>query len=245
MEYMSISEQPQANLPHVLIVDDDKRICELVSRYLSARDFITLTAPNAITARDILQQFIVDVMIVDVMMPHITGTEFIQNLRQDGCDIPAIMLTALGDVEDRIKGLEKGADDYLAKPFEPKELVLRVQALLRRSETYQVRKREIYHFGKWAFDINVNELRSDKNIISLTQIEADLVRALLQSNGEAISRKELAKLCHLDEAAERTIDVRVARLRRKIEDNSKIHRLLKTVRGKGYLLRTDKDYNAQ
>ncbi len=222
--------------PHVLVVDDDKRICELLSRFLHENGFMVITAGHAAEAREMLADFAFDAMVVDVMMPGESGIDFIRGL-PPGARLPVILLTALGEAQDRIAGLEAGADDYLPKPFEPRELVLRLNAVLRRT----VRKSETpktFRIGAWTFSMERDELRNGDAILPLTTAEGLLIRALASRPGEAISREELAEKCGLD-AGERTIDVQVTRLRRKIEKDTRVPRYLQTVRGKGYLLRVE------
>ncbi len=232
-------QEKQAEKPHILVVDDDRRICELVSRFLHAHGFIVLTVDRAGAATELMQRFSFDALVVDVMMPEKTGTEFVQELREQGNDIPVLMLTALGEAKDRIAGFECGADDYLSKPFEPKELVLRLRALLRRTQK-PIKISTIYQIGGWQFDPKHDELKgSDGNILDLTNVEGNLLRALAESAGDVVSRDELAERCNLD-AGGRTIDVQVTRLRRKIEENTKAPRYLQTMRGKGYLLRAER-----
>ena len=235
---MNIQDK-QAEKSHILVVDDDKRICDLVSRFLHAHDFIVLTVDRAAAATDIMNRFVFDALVVDVMMPEKTGTEFVQELREQGNDVPVLMLTALGEAKDRIAGFECGADDYLPKPFEPKELVLRLKALLRRTQS-QAKRSNLYQIGEWQFDPKHDELKgSNGDILDLTNVEGNLLRALAESAGEVVSRDELAERCNLD-AGGRTIDVQVTRLRRKIEENTKAPRYLQTMRGKGYLLRAER-----
>lgn len=234
-------QEDYANMPHVLVVDDDKRICDLVTRYLSEQGFIVMSAADTSEARALLGAFEFDVLVVDVMMPGQTGFEFTKELRggEDFSDLPVLLLTALGEAGDRIEGLEAGADDYLAKPFEPRELVLRLNAILRR---VAVRKDDVikpFEIGRWRYDPQSDVLEDDSKDggerVKLTAMEANLLKALAKRKGEILSRDELAELCGLD-AGERTIDVQVTRLRRKIEDDSKTPRYLQTVRGKGYVL---------
>ncbi len=232
------TQEKQANKSHILIIDDDRRICDLVSRFLHEHGFITLTAANADEADDIMADFDFDALVVDVMMPRRNGTEFIQGLRANGVDIPALLLTALGDAQDRIAGFEAGADDYLPKPFEPMELVLRLKSILRRTKD-KSDVQLVYQIGKWCFDPKHDELKYNNDILSLTSMEANLLRALASSAGSVVEREELAERCSID-AGERTIDVQVTRLRRKIEENTKTPRYLQTVRGKGYLLRAER-----
>lgn len=228
-----------AHKSHILMVDDDKRIRELVSRYLHAHDFIVLGACDAQNAREMLGLFEFDAIVLDVMMPGQTGLEFTKALRAEGIDIPILLLTALGEVDDRIEGLECGADDYLPKPFEPKELVLRLGAILRRTQKPQVLSVK-YKMGEWIFDPAHDELISQEDEhIGLTTVEANLLRALAETAGAVVSREDLALRCGLD-AGERTIDVQVTRLRKKVEENTKMPRYLQTIRGKGYLLRSEK-----
>jgi two-component system phosphate regulon response regulator OmpR len=222
--------------PHVLVVDDDARICELVSRYLHENGFIVMTAGSADQARSLLKSFAFDVMVVDVMMPGETGLEFTKYVRKT-LTVPVVLLTALGETQDRITGFESGADDYLSKPFEPRELVLRLQSILRRGAKPKAPSKN-FRVGRWVFDPELEELQDGTERQKLTGAEANLIRALAARPKEAISREELAQKCGLD-AGERTIDVQVTRLRRKIEEDTKTPRYLLTVRGKGYMLRSE------
>lgn len=225
-----------ADRPHVLVVDDDARISTLVSRYLGDNGFVAMTAGDAAEARRLLKNFAFDVLVVDVMMPGETGLEFVKDMRGK-LEIPVLLLTALGESQHRIDGFESGADDYLPKPFEPRELVLRLQSILRRGVTKRDPGRS-FKMGRWVFDPEVEELRDGSEIQKLTTAEANLIKALAERPREVISREVLAQKCGLD-AGERTIDVQVTRLRRKIEEDTKAPRLLLTVRGKGYMLRAD------
>jgi two-component system phosphate regulon response regulator OmpR len=223
--------------PHVLVVDDDDRIRDLVARYLTEHGFVVATTAGAAEARAVLEVFSFDVLVVDVMMPGETGLEFTRDLRSRG-DIPVLLLTALGETDDRIAGLETGADDYLAKPFEPRELVLRLQAILRRKPKIQAVMMPV-RVGRWVYDPSANTLADGAEVQSLTTAEATLMKALVSRSGQVIGRDELVRICGMDDTGERTIDVQVTRLRRKIEEDSKMPRYLQTVRGKGYLLRVD------
>lgn len=234
-----MANSAQTSKGHILIVDDDRRIRDLVSRYLHDHDFIVMTAEDSMQAFSLMQRFEFDALVLDVMMPKETGVEFTERLRASGYQVPVLLLTALGEIEDRISGLESGADDYLVKPFEPKELVLRLQSILRRTQKDQVQKAG-YQIGAWYFDPEFDELKDDKDAeVRLTSVEANLLRALAESAGSAVSRDDLAMRCGLD-AGERTIDVQVTRLRRKIEENTKMPKYLQTVRGKGYMLRAER-----
>lgn len=222
--------------PHVLVVDDDRRIRDLLSRYLDEYGFVVLSAEDAGQAKELLKSFEVDVLVVDVMMPGQSGVDFTQELRAQ-CLTPVVLLTALGDVDDRVKGLEAGADDYLPKPFEPRELVLRLNAILKRTaKTISVDR--AFRVGPWVFDPESNVLEGEGRTIKLTSTEVLLMKAFGQSDGEVLSREALAKACDID-SGERTVDVQITRLRRKIEEDTKNPRFLKTVRGKGYILRVE------
>jgi two-component system phosphate regulon response regulator OmpR len=231
----SSTKQNYAQLPHVLLVDDDRRIRDLLSRYLGEQGYVVMVAGDAAEAGALLRSFEFDVLVVDVMMPGQTGIEFTRELRTKSA-MPVLMLTALGETDDRIKGLEAGADDYLPKPFEPRELLLRLNAILKRAAKPKAVSRS-FKVGSWVFDVETEELRGEQGTQKLTSGEVTLIKALASSNGEVLSREELAKRCGID-SGERTIDVQVTRLRRKIEEDSKNPKYLVTLRGKGYLLRT-------
>lgn len=236
---MNMAKQPKATKSHILVVDDDKRIRELVSRFLHEHNFIVMTAEDANEAYNVTKRFEFDALVVDVMMPGETGVEFTKKMRSSGYNTPVLLLTALGEADDRISGLESGADDYLVKPFEPKELVLRLESILRRTKKEQAQQSG-YRIGNWYFDPEFDELKgSEGDEMRLTVVEANLLRALAESVGSPVTRDDLAERCGLD-AGERTIDVQVTRLRRKIEENTKMPKYLQTVRGKGYLLRAEK-----
>ena len=223
--------------PHILVIDDDTRLRALLQRYLQENGFAVTTAKDAENARMFLSQYIFDLLIVDVMMPNETGLEFLQNLRKTS-QIPAIVLTAMGETEDRISGLESGADDYLAKPFEPKELVLRIHNILRRIPQ-KTQAQNLLKIGDFTFDIKTNELRDkDGNIMHITPLEQTLLSILGKKNGQIFSREQLAELLETGENS-RSIDVQITRLRKKIEKDSKNPRYLQTIRGKGYMLLID------
>lgn len=226
--------------PHVLIIDDDRRIRELVSRFLHDHGFIAVTAEDASAARALMEGFEFDALVVDIMMPGESGLDFTRDIQQKHLQQqsapPVLLLTALGEAEDRISGLESGADDYLTKPFEPKELVLRLNAILRRTKKRNVAQAP-FSIGRWRFDPQHRILQDeDKNQTrQLTAMEVNLLTALAARPGEVMNREELAKACGI-EAGERTIDVQVTRLRRKMEKDTRAPRYLQTVRGKGYVL---------
>lgn len=230
-----------AALPHVLVIDDDERICALVSRYLQENGFVAVTASDAASAREVMAYMAFDILIVDVMMPGEDGFSFTQSLRDGDQDIPVLLLTALSEVDDRVTGLQKGADDYLSKPFDPRELVLRLQAILKRRPPGNDREKpQMIRIGEWVYDPVQNELCSDidDRVQRLTAVEGNLLKALSMNLNDVISRERLAELCNM-EGSERAIDVQVTRLRKKIEQDSKAPRYLHTVRGKGYVLRAE------
>lgn len=226
-----------ADRPHILVVDDDRRIRDLVSRFLHDHGFVAIGAQSGKQAFDFMESFSFDALVVDVMMPEMDGFAFTKALRQSN-DVPVLLLTALGEAQDRISGFESGADDYLSKPFEPRELILRLQAILKRTQKKVVQD-DVYRIGQWLFDERYEEIRRGEEVVRLTTVEANLLRALIARAGEAMSREELSTILGFD-AAERTIDVQVTRLRRKIEEDTKAPRLLQTVRGRGYLLRAER-----
>jgi len=234
----TVANKNLEKMPHVLIVDDDDRIRQLVTRFLQEEGFITVAARDAAHARAIMQRFAFDALVVDIMMPGESGLEFTRSLRDEGNNIAVVLLTALGEVDDRIVGLETGADDYLPKPFEPRELVLRLNAILRRRPDVQSEV-HVFRVGRWTYNEELNELKDGTESVRLTDVEGNLLQALAGRNGAPVSRDELETLCGLETAGGRTIDVQVTRLRRKIEEDSRAPRYLLTVRGKGYRLLTE------
>lgn len=234
----------------ILVVDDDSRLRGLLQRYLADNGFRVTTAENAGEARDRLRFLDPDLLVLDVMMPGESGldlTTWLRGQRQlDGRAIPPILLlTARGGPEDRIAGFEAGADDYLGKPFDPRELVLRIRAMLRRSTTppavpvaaaAPAPPRRVM-LGPLDFDLQRGELNGPRGILRLTGGEAALLTALAERPGEVLGREELAATLNMDEATERAIDVQVTRLRRKIEADPRDPRFLHTVRGRGYVLK--------
>ena len=220
--------------PHILLVDDDERIRELLCRYLRDQDLRITTAKDAQSARKTLEGLHFDLLILDVMMPGESGMDLAKSLKQT-VDIPIIMLTARSEPIDRIEGLEIGVDDYVPKPFEPRELVLRIQNILNRRAP-EAPVTEI-HMGDYTFHIERGELQKDNTTIKLTERERDLMRQFASHAGTPIPRHELAS----DESNgnERAVDVQINRLRRKIETDPANPVYLQTVRGKGYILHTD------
>lgn len=222
--------------PHILVVDDDTRLRELLKSFLSRNGFRVTAASNAAEARQRLQGLDFDLIVLDVMMPGQTGLEFAGELRRND-DVPILMLTAMGDPKDRIAGLERGVDDYLGKPFEPRELLLRIQNVLRRArpaDPAQLAERMVA-FGPFQFDVELGELAQKGKRVPLTDAEIALLRALAARLGQVLSREALCKSVGSD-VNERAIDVQVTRLRRKIEPDPGFPRYLRTVRGQGYRL---------
>lgn len=223
---------------HILVIDDDLRLRSLLSRYLQENGFAVSAAKDAENARMFLRQYDFDLLIVDVMMPGESGLEFLQKLRRDS-DVPAIVLTAMGEIQDRISGLEAGADDYLPKPFEPKELVLRINNILRRVPSVNSENKQILKLGDFSYDLNSKELRSKVGgIVHITPVEQSILSILGQKAGQIFTRDKLAELLGVEQSP-RSIDVQITRLRKKIEQDSKNPRYLQTVRGKGYMLLTE------
>ena len=222
---------PEDNAPHILVVDDDKRIRDLLARFLQEHGFRVSTAVDAATARATMRGLSFDLLILDVMMPNESGLEFARSLRTQS-HVPILMLTARAEPEQRIEGLETGVDDYLAKPFEPRELLLRVNNVLRRgmspASSGEVR------MGNFIFHIARGELKRDDETVRLTERERDLLRYFARRPGVPVSRHELAK--DADSGGERAVDVQINRLRRKIENDPANPVYLQTVRGKGYIL---------
>jgi two-component system phosphate regulon response regulator OmpR len=217
---------------HILIVDDDDRIRALLKKFLSEREFMVTTAADSKEARRKLAWFIFDLIILDVMMPGESGLALLKSLQ--GAETPVLMLSAMGEPDDRIKGLEVGAEDYLAKPFEPKELVLRIKTILRRNGM-QKTKAQTVSFGDYRFDLAVSRLRRGQEHIYLTSNETAMLKLLAENVGRAVTREELAKLMP-GVANERAVDVQVTRLRKKIEESEGKPVYLQTVRGAGYVL---------
>jgi len=222
--------------PHVLVIDDDRRLRQLLQRYLMEQGFLVSTASSAADAEAKLQSLAFDVMVVDVMMPGEDGVSFTRRMRQKA-GVPMLMLTAMNETADRIAGLESGADDYLAKPFEPRELVLRLKNLLRHADQPRPLARTV-HFGPFAFDPERSELTREGEPVALTSREASLLAVLARHAGVTLSRLRLSQQTG---SAERTIDVQVTRLRRKIEDDARVPRHLQTVWGEGYVLRVEQE----
>ena len=222
--------------PHILVIDDDRRIRGLLQSYLAENGFRVSVAPTAAVARDKMRGLAFDLLILDVMMPGESGTALAQSLRSAKERIPILMLSALSEIEDRISGLMAGSDDYLPKPFEPRELLLRVQNLLRRSAP-PVDQRIDARFGDCLFNVTRGELRRNGDLVKLTTRERELLRLFVQNAGKPITRAELSPDGAEDNA--RTVDVQINRLRQKIEEDPSNPVYLQTVRGAGYTLHVD------
>jgi two-component system phosphate regulon response regulator OmpR len=227
MQAMPEKQEEISARPHVLVVDDDTRLRDLLKKFLSAQGFLVTVAENVAQARECLGYFHFDGIVLDVMMPGETGLELARSLP---AGTPVLMLSALGEAQHRIDGLEAGALDYLSKPFEPRELVLRLKSIMRRSvgASHQV------HFGPYSFDKARQKLLRGAEEISLTTAETQLLQALLEQAGTPVSREALASAS----GHERSVDVQVTRLRKKL-DSSAGPSLIRTVRGAGYVIYTD------
>ena len=224
---------------HILIIDDDDRLRDLLRRFLSESGFRVTDASDASQARHLLSVMRFDLLVIDVMMPGQTGVEFLAELRQDGSalarNVPALFLTAMAETEHRIEGLEAGADDYIGKPFEPRELILRIERILARQP--QATTSDEVSFGSYQFTPDTGRLAGPEGDVHLTTAERDLLRIFAQAANQTLSREDIAS--HLTTKMEgRSIDVAIARLRRKFEQDPKKPHHLVTVRGAGWQLRT-------
>lgn len=225
---------------HILVVDDDTRLRDLLRRFLGQSGYMVSVAPDAAEARTQMAAVEFDLLIVDIMMPGEDGYSLTRAIRQQS-DVPVLMLTAKGEQDDRVAGLETGADDYLGKPFDPRELLLRIQAILRRRQPRPIDVQSaVRHIrmGECSFDLQRRELVCCGSRVHLTTAEADLLVALALHSGEALPREDLADALGI-EGGVRAVDVQVTRLRRKIEVDPRQPLYLQTVRGTGYCLRPD------
>ena len=218
-------------IAHILVIDDDDRLRELLQKYLTKEKFLVSVASDAIQAEEILESLQFDLIIVDKMMPQKNGVEFIKTLRENDNQTPIIMLTAMGDIDSKIEGLSIGADDYIAKPFDAKELTLRIFNILKRANALNSDKNSFY-FSNYEYNLKTGILKQDNQTIKLTDIEKKLLEYFISKPTEIISREELALLLNLKD--ERGVDVAITRLRRKIESNIKTPECILTVRNKGY-----------
>lgn len=221
--------------PHLLVIDDDRRIRELIKRYLTEHGFRVTLAADAAEARNQLNGLEFDMLIVDVMMPGETGISLTRSLNENR-EVPILMLTALAETDNRIEGLEAGADDYLTKPFDPRELLLRINNILKRTVKPEAPVIEQVSFGPYQFSVKKRELKKNGDVIRLTDREQEIMVIFASKVGDTVARHEL--LGEQSEAGERKIDVQINRLRRKIEDDPGDPKWLQTVRGIGYRLFT-------
>ena len=228
---MDKKEKNISNTKHLLVVDDDQRIRDLLKEYLIKEGFIISTADCAEDAREKMRYINYDLIILDVMMPGDDGLKFTSEIRINS-QTPIILLTAKSEIDSKIEGLETGADDYITKPFSPKELVLRINSILKRSKDNKILNPEIF-FGDYILNIETRDFTKSGTRVYLTERELNLLILLAESRGKPLSREDLAGI---DEPG-RAVDVGINRLRKKIEDNPTMPIWLQTVRGKGYILR--------
>ncbi|MEZ5775402.1 MAG: response regulator transcription factor [Hyphomicrobiaceae bacterium] len=220
--------------PHIIIVDDDDRIRSLLARFLHDRGYRVSSAGDVASARSAMKGLAFDLVILDVMLPDMSGFEFARELRRD-TKIPILMLTARTEIDARLEGLEAGVDDYLAKPFDPRELLLRLNNILRRRDGGGAQRDEV-RIGDFTFHVGRGELRRGEETVKLTERERDLLRLFAQRPGATIPRHEL--IVGDQTGSERAVDVQINRLRRKIEIDPANPVFLQTVRGRGYILHT-------
>ena len=216
---------------HILVVDDDNRIRLLLKEYLSENNYIVSTSENAENAKEKLKQFKFDLIVLDVMMPGQDGYDLTKDIKKK-INVPIILLTAKGEVENRIKGLELGAEDYIGKPFEPKELLLRINNVIDKNNKLDLTKK--HYIGKVEVDLNKMIIRVKENEKKINSAEKKVLIQMLGNPGKVFSRDEIGKISGINQ--ERSIDVMITRLRQKIEVNSKNPKYLQTVRGSGYVL---------
>ena len=219
--------------PHILIVDDDIRIGELLSRLFKQEHFYTSIAHNVTEAEHLMQYFVFDLMILDVMMPGVTGLEFAHIIKSQTQHVPVIMLTALGEPEDRIKGLEAGVDDYLPKPFNSQELLLRAKNLIEIYGFNKIKAQSV-HMGNVIYNVQTRNITRNNENIYLTSSEKNLLTTLIENKEKIISRQDIAE--KLGGMNERSIDVMIKRLRDKIEEDPSSPKHIQTLRNKGYIL---------
>ena len=221
----------EQNKFHILVVDDDDRIRELLKEYLDDNGFIVSTGNSAEEAKIRLQYFKFDLIVLDVMMPGQSGFELTQEIKKKS-NVPIILLTAKGEVENRIHGLELGADDYLGKPFEPKELLLRIKNIIKKSKKIDLNK--INQIGEAKVDLNKMSIQLKNKISKINNSEKKVLLEMLANPGKTYSRTEIGEISNISQ--ERSIDVMITRLRQKIELNPKNPKYLQTIRGSGYVL---------
>jgi len=219
------------NIFHILVVDDDDRIRELLKQYLEEKQFLVTTAKNVLDAKKKLEIIKFDILILDIMMPGESGLSLTKEIKKNN-STPIILLTAKGDVHNRIEGLELGADDYIGKPFQPKELLLRIKNILNKTLT-PILPEEIY-IGNVLINLKKLNIKKNKQIKKINSQERKVLEKMLESPGKVFSRNDIGKIINISK--ERTIDVMITRLRQKIESNPKNPKYLQTIRGSGYVL---------
>lgn len=213
---------------HILIVEDDSKIRALLSRYLTDNNFIVTPVENTKLAELALKEFKLDLIVLDIMLPNETGVSFIKRIKNE-IKIPVLMLSALGEVDDKIDALSSGAEDYMTKPFDPRELLLRINILISR---YRQNEQDSFKFGDFEFEINTGRLLKNGELIHLTNNEQDLLKIFVQNKGKTLSREELISM--FKNMNDRSIDAQISRLRAKIEVDHKKPLYLQTTRSKGY-----------
>ena len=223
----------EKNKIHILVVDDDNRIRELIKEYLSENNYIVSTAENALEANEKLSHFQFDLLVLDVMMPGKTGFDLTKEIKKYS-DLPIILLTAKGEVENRIKGLEIGADDYLGKPFEPKELLLRIKNIVNKNK--KINLKDIHQIGEAKIDLYKMNIKLKNKEFKINNTEKKVLLEMLSNPGKTYSRISMGKIANITQ--ERSIDVLITRLRQKIELDPKNPKYLQTIRGSGYVLWT-------
>ena len=219
------------DLAHILVVDDDNRIRDLLKDFLTDKSYIVSTAENAEKAKNILEYFNFDVIILDVMMPGQNGFDLTKEIKKN-MKVPIILLTAKGEVENRIKGLELGADDYLGKPFEPKELLLRIKNIINKNNKINLDSK--YNVGSAEIDLNKMTIKFNDKFKKINNSEKKVLIEMLENPGKTYSREEIGKISGI--SLERSIDVMITRLRQKLEVSPKNPKFLQTIRGSGYVL---------
>jgi len=221
------------NIAKILVIDDDTRLRSLLGRFLEENSFEVHLAKDVNEAKDLIAKINFNLLIVDVMLPITSGIDFTSEFRKKS-SIPVIMLTARGEPDDRIKGLESGADDYMPKPFEPKELLLRINNILKRISNVNQLQNSVFNFGDFSFNLKDYRLKKAEDFIHITESEAKILKILCEQQGKAVSRERLSQL--FGGIDDRSIDVQITRLRRKIEINPKKPHFLQTVRNLGYVI---------
>ena len=216
---------------HILVVDDDDRIRDLVKQYLNENNYFVSTAINAEDAQEKVNTIKFDLIVLDIMMPGKSGLDFTKE-NKNKIYTPVILLTAKGEADERVHGLEVGADDYLSKPFEPKELLLRIKNILNKTKTKNIKR--LIEFGQVKIDLNKHIILKNNKEYKINNTEKTILEVMINSPGKSFSREEIGKIINLDK--ERSVDVIITRLRKKIEQNPKNPKYLQTLRGEGYVL---------